>query len=307
MRNRETRGAGGPDVPGRRQFLRCSLLAAAGAGSGFNALAARGGFQIGCWTRPWAKFDYLAALDGIAGAGYRYAGLMSLTVDGKPTGIHHDSAPGQIAEIDRQVRQRKLRVLSVWAGNFPYQKSMEEGVAGLKRIIDHCAQLGSPSLLLGGVGRPEQAVAYYKVVAECCPYAAEKKVVLSVKPHGGTNATGAHCRRLVEQIGHKNFGIFYDPGNIFYYSDAAIDPVDDAPSVDGVVVGVTVKDFRKPKEVMLTPGTGMVNFKEVMARLRKGGFTRGPLIVECLDPGDLEHINAEARKARLFVEGLVKG
>ncbi len=83
--------------------------------------------------------------------------------------------------------------------------------------------------------------------------------------------------------------------------------MDDVPSVNGVVVGVTVKDFRMPKEVMLTPGTGMVNFKEVLARLKKGGFTRGPLIVECLDLGDLAHINAEARKARLFLEGLVKG
>ena len=307
MRNRiEISGSGGPANPGRRQFLKCALLAA-GAGSGFSALAARGGFEIGCWTRPWAKFDYPAAFDGIAGAGYKNIGLMSMTLNGKPTGINHDSTPEQIAEIARQVRQRKLKTISVWAGTFPFQKSVEQGVAGLKRVIDHCAQFGSRSLLLGGVSRPEQAGPYYKVVAECCPYAATRKVVLSVKPHGGTNATGAQCRKLVEQVGHKNFGIFYDPGNIFYYSNGTINPVDDAPSVNGVVVGVTVKDFRMPKEVMLTPGTGMVNFKDVLARLRKGGFTRGPLIVECLDQGDLAHLNAEARKARLFVEGLVKG
>ncbi len=302
----ETRASGGLAVSDRRQFLKCSLLATA-AGSSFRALAARGGYEIGCWTRSWSKFDYTAAIDGIAGAGYKNIGLMSMMLNGKPLGIDHDSTPEQITEIASQVRKRGLKIISVWAGRFPFQKSVEEGVAGLKRIIDYCAQFGSRSLLLGGVGRPEQAVPYYKVIAECCPYAATKKVVLSVKPHGGTNATGAQCRKLVEQVGHKNFGIFYDPGNIFFYSNGTINPVDDAPSVDGVVVGVTVKDFRMPKEVMLTPGTGMVNFKEVLARLKKGGFTRGPLIVECLDLGDLAHINEEARKARLFVEGLVKG
>ncbi len=82
--------------------------------------------------------------------------------------------------------------------------------------------------------------------------------------------------------------------------------MDDAPSVAGLVVGMCVKDFRLPKEVMLTPGTGMVNFPEVMARLRKGGFTHGPLVVECLDPGDPAQTVAQARKARLFLENLLK-
>jgi sugar phosphate isomerase/epimerase len=67
-----------------------------------------------------------------------------------------------------------------------------------------------------------------------------------------------------------------------------------------------VKDFRLPKEVMLTPGTGLVKFREVLARLKKGGFTHGPLVVECLDPGDVAQTNAQARKARLFLENLVK-
>ena len=41
-----------------------------------------------------------------------------------------------------------------------------------------------------------------------------------------------------------------------------------------------------------------------LPRLKQGGFTRGPLIVECLDRGDtLAKITAEAKKARRFVEG----
>ncbi len=91
------------------------------------------------------------------------------------------------------------------------------------------------------------------------------------------------------------------------YSDAKLKPIDDAATVDGLVVGMCEKDFRMPKEVMLTPGTGMVDFRAVMAKLKKGGFTRGPLVVECLDISDPAKIVDEARKARLFVEDAVKG
>ena len=135
-----------------------------------------------------------------------------------------------------------------------------------------------------------------------------KGVGLSVKPHGGQNATGPQCRKLIEQVGHKNFRLWYDPGNIFYYSDGKLDPVDDAATVDGLVVGMSVKDFMPPKEVLVTPGTGQVNFREgVRQPASKGGFTRGPLIVECLDRGDTPaKITAEAKQARRFVEGLVR-
>ena len=128
---------------------------------------------------------------------------------------------------------------------------------------------------------------------------------MSVKPHGPLNNTGAECRPLIESIGHKNFKLWYDPGNVYYYSDGRIDPVNDAGEVDGLVCGMSIKDFLMPKNVDVTPGTGMVDFAGVMARLRKGGFRKGPLIVECLSQGDLSFINSEALKARLFLEKLI--
>jgi sugar phosphate isomerase/epimerase len=291
-------------APDRRQFLKTSLMLA-GAAPLARGLAAGGGWRIGCWTRPWGKTDYPRVFDGVAAAGYAYIGLMNLVLSGKDANVTYQSTPEAAAALGREAGQRGLKIISVWGGSFPFQKGIDAGIAGLKRIIDNCVACGSPSLLLGGVGRPEQTEPYYKVVAECCGYAASRKVGLSVKPHGGTNATGNDCRQLVARVGHKNFGIFYDPGNIFYYSDGKLDPVDDAPSVDGLVVGMIVKDFRMPKEVMLTPGTGLVNFRAVLAKLKKGGFTSGPLVVECLDPGDPAQTDAQARKARLFLENLM--
>jgi len=290
----------------RRDFIRSSsLLGIAALAGPLGTLAGPGpGYQLGCYTRPWDKFDYRTALDGIADAGFHYAGIM--TAKGKSWVIVTvDSTPDEVAAIAREVKQRGLRTLSIYGGDFPVARSVEAGIGGLTKLIDHCTLCSCPNLLLGGTGDPGLVEAYYKVVAECCDYAASKGVGLSIKPHGGQNATGPQCRKIIERVGHKNFRLWYDPGNIFYYSDGRLDPVQDSATVDGLVAGMSVKDFKLPKEVLVTPGTGLVNFREVLARLRKGGFRSGPMIVECLAVSDTpSRITAEAKQARQFLEGL---
>jgi len=279
----------------RRQFIGSALVATAGA------MLSRAGepprWQMGCYTRPWAQYDYHVAFDGIAAAGFKYVGLMG-TKSKTSLIISLATTPKEAAALGAEAKQRGLGVISMWADQFSTGNT-----DGLKRLIENSAACGCPNLLLGGTDE-QHADAYYKIVAECCDYAAAKGVVLSVKPHGGSNANGAECRKIIDRIGHKSFRLWYDPGNIFYYSDGKLDPVDDAATVGGVVAGMCVKDFRPPKEVEITPGTGQVNFKKVLSRLQQGGFIRGPLVVECLDRGDLADINAEAVKARQFLEAL---
>ena len=290
----------------RRDLLRAGSAAlAAELASPLAGVAAEApGYQIGCYTRPWDQYEYKVALDGIAEAGFKFAGLM--TAKGKSwVLITVESTAEEVATIAEEVRKRGLKTLSLYGCDFPVAKSVEAGIAGLKKLVDHCVICGCPNLMVAGTADEKLVQSYYKVVAECCEYAAAKSVGLSVKPHGGQNATGAQCRKIIETVGHKNFRIWYDPGNIFYYSQGKLDPVDDVPSVDGLVVGMSVKDFVAPKEVAVTPGTGQVNFREVLARLKKGGFTAGPLIVECLARGDsAAKITAEAKKARQLLEEL---
>ncbi len=283
----------------RRHFMggfaaALASLPARGAALPAKAPSGASAFKIGCYTRPWSAYDYRVALDAIAAAGFKYAGLMT-TKSKNNLILSVDSTQEEAVTVGNELKQRGLGVLSLWGGNFPIDKP-----DGLKRLIDNCAACGCPHLLLGGTNE-ERATAYYGIVADCCDYATEKQVVMSVKPHGGSNANGSLCRRIIDQINHKSFRLWYDPGNIFYYSDGALDPVNDAAAVDGVVAGMSVKDFRPPKEVALTPGTGIVDFVKVFARLQQGGFTQGPLVVECLSPGELPHLAAEAAKARTFL------
>ncbi len=281
----------------RRQFIGTLMTATAGAALTRSFAAAAPRWQIGCYTRPWDQHDWRIAFDAIAGAGFKYVGLMT-TKSKNHLILSTETTPEEAAKVGAEAQQRGLQIISMWGGQF-------SDVAGLKRLIENSAACSCPNLLLGGTDE-KRAAAYYKAIADCCGYAAEKKVGLSVKPHGGSNANGAQCRKLIEQVAHKNFRLWYDPGNIFYYSEGKLDPVDDAAAVDGLVVGLSVKDFKPPKEVLLTPGTGQVNFAKVMARLKQGGFTGGPLVVECLDRGDLPALAAAAKQARLFVEGLVR-
>lgn len=294
----------------RRRFLGRSIqLGAAGLAASYAlespvaAGAAGERWQIGCYTRPWAKQDYRVALDAIAEAGFKYAGLMT-TNNKEGLVISVSTTLEEAEQVGREAKKRGLRIPSVYGGGIPVAQSLEAGIAGLKKLIDNCAVCGAANLLMGGIGNEKLYDAYYKAIAECCDYAAAKSVGISVKPHGGLNATGPQCRKTIEMVNHKNFRIWYDPGNIMFYSEGRLDPVADAATVDGLVVGMCVKDYKHPRNVAVTPGTGQVDFAGVMARLKQGGFTRGALVVECLDPGDLEQTLAEAKKARQFLENL---
>jgi sugar phosphate isomerase/epimerase len=271
-------------------------------GAETGGAAPNAAWQIGCYTRVFDQFDYPVALDSIAEAGFKYVGLM--TTKGTQGAIIKAATPvEEVRAAHSEATARGLKVLSVY-GEFPIAESRDANIAGLKRLIDATATCGCPNLMLGGTTDEKLYQLYYKTIAECCDYAGEKRVGLSIKPHGGQNATGPQCRKAIELVGKKNFGLWYDPGNIFYYSYGRLDPVADAATVDGLVVGMSVKDFLPPKEVLVNIGEGKVDFPAVFARLKQGGFTHGPLIVECLARGSLESVKAAATKTRHFLEKL---
>jgi sugar phosphate isomerase/epimerase len=265
------------------------------------AAASRDSYKLGCYTRPWDQFDYRIAFDGIAEAGFQFVGLM--TAKGMSSEmINPDTTPEVVHSIAHEVKERGLKTLSIYGGDLPAAKSVPAAAAGLRKLIDYAVICSCPNLLLGGTTEEHLVKRYYQAVAECCDYARNAGVGLSIKPHGGQNSTGLQCRKLIEQVGHQNFRLWYDPGNIFYYSDGKLDPVDDCATVDGLVVGMSVKDYKKPKDVLLTPGTGLVNFAQVLSRLREGGFRSGPLVIECLTVSDTAaKITAEAKQARHFL------
>jgi sugar phosphate isomerase/epimerase len=269
--------------------------------------AAAGNYTIGCYTRLWEKFDYRVALDAIAEAGFKHAGLMTTNSKSRLV-ISVDTTLEEAQQVGAECKKRGLAIPSVYGGGIPVQKSLDDAVKGLRHLIDNCVAAGAKTLLMGGTSE-KLYEPYFKAIAACCDYAAEKHVGLTIKPHGGVNATGPQLRKAIEFVGSKNFTVWYDAGNIFFYSEGKLNPLDDAPSLDGLVSGWCVKDFTlQPKrDVWVTPGTGLVDFKGVFARLKKGGFVRGSLVLETITrtDGTLPLMLAEAKRARKFLEDLV--
>jgi sugar phosphate isomerase/epimerase len=290
----------------RRNFLQSSSMTGTAllCGSVYEcALAANGsGYQIGCYTRPFDEFDWKTAFDKIAEAGFKFVGLMTTNTKDW-TMVHPSTSRDVVLEYREHAANRGLDVISLY-GDFSPTADASENVKSLQLLIDYCSICDCPHLLLGGISDERLYTSYYQAIKECCAYASERRVRMSIKPHGGQNATGPQCRKIVERVGHQTFGLWYDPGNIFYYSDGKVDPVQDSATVNGLVLGMSIKDFQPPKEVLVNPGDGQVDFASVMKTLRGGGFTSGPLVLECLKRGSLDEVTASARRARQFIERL---
>ena len=211
----------------RRTFV--SKITLASAGAAFFSAIKPAAWQLGCFTRPWGRqHDYQVAFDGIAEAGFKYVGLMS-SKSGRI--VSSQTTPEQAAVVLEEAKSRGLKIACTLGSRFGVRSSVTEGIKGLKSLIDNTAICHCHHLLHLGIDRPELEEPYYKVVAECCDYAAEKGVMLGIKPHGPLNPTARDCRQLVEKVGHKNFRVWYDPGNIYYYSDGKLDPVNEAAAV----------------------------------------------------------------------------
>lgn len=291
----------------RRQFIQTSLAATLATTLSARAHAAdKSPWKVGCFTRPWAQHEYTVALDAIAEAGFEYVGFMNTTKNGKGAQmINWDMPLEEAAEMAEAARSRGLTVAAAWGGRFPTEKGLEEAIAGLTKLIDASKAATVPDILLGGEGRAEYLETYEGAIKACLDYAQKQGVRVCMKPHDTFNFTGEDCKGTIERINHPNFSFYYDPGNILHYSKGKRAPEMDSQGIGDAVYGMCVKDYLEGKSVNITPGTGQVDFEKVVANLKASGFKGGPMIIECLNPGTLEEILAEAKKTKAFVEGLI--
>ena len=117
---------------GRREFLIRTLHVSAGGVFSSQALSRTSlqagdnkvdTWQIGCYTRPWDKQDYRVALDAIAEAGYKHAGLMTTNTKSRLV-ICAETSPEEAQQVGEEVKKRGLQVPSVYGGGIPVAKSL---------------------------------------------------------------------------------------------------------------------------------------------------------------------------------------
>ena len=282
----------------RRSFLTATSLATFGLLSSSHAEGTR--WQIGCFNRPWSKWGFDEALDGIEAAGYPIVGLLTRSKTDPFTGA--DATQEYLETLKKKIAARGLK--ANMSAIRTINTSVEEGIKDLRKQVDNAKTLNLEYLLSFGVDKPTDQENYFKIMSDAAAYSQERGIKLVLKPHGGSSGASEEIKRSIDAINHKNFGIWYDAGNIIYYTGK--DPVEELEPIAQYVTGFCAKDCAQPKgDVMIQLGTGKVDFQKVFSRLKKAGFN-GPIMLEGSSPGaNAAEATANAKANREFLEKVI--
>jgi sugar phosphate isomerase/epimerase len=338
----------------RREFIATASAAAAAAwlpvsadGAQRSGTGNRSTSAIGCHTRPFTTFraaqadnpDYV--LDAIKAAGFAYADMIAPapaggrgTARGGPAGEARgaSAAPGRgapptaeaIAALKQKLAARGLKSNIANFPTAPRDTPQADAIAAARRISDNAQTLGQKYALNLGIEEEERWVGWCKVLTEAAAYGKDRGVRVVVKHHHGLNNTSMDLLGWIKQVNHPNFGVFFDPGNVVYYTGK--DPVKQLDIIGPHVSGVVAKDCNAPHfmeravgdppfgskvtgagnpEVMIQFGTGKVDFPAFFGKLKSFGFS-GPIMVEGTEVGaTLEQTIANARANREFLEKIL--
>jgi len=330
----------------RREFLASAASAAAAAAilpaSARAAAPQPARWPIGCHTRPFSTFrasqaanpDYI--LDAVKAAGFEFADMIGGgggggrgAAAGATPGAAAAPAPARgaaatpeaTAELKQKLAARGLKSNIAPLSTAPAGFTVADAIANARRVITNAHTLGQTYALNLGIEDYARWADWCKVLADAAAFGQERGVKVVVKHHHGLQNTSMDLIAWTKQVNHPNFGLFFDPGNVVYYTGK--DPVKDLELIGPYVSGVVAKDCNAPHfmeraagdppfgakvtgagnpEVMIQFGTGKVDFAAFFARLKSFGF-KGPVMVEGTAVGaTLEETIANARANRQFLE-----
>jgi len=285
----------------RREFLQHTIRGGAAATVGLSlwpSLGAGVQWQIGCFNRPWTAWSFDEALKQTRAAGYQTTGLLTRTKDEPFIGA--DATPEYLARLKQRIAGAGLKP-NMGALRSRHDIPLGESITEVRRQIEHADALALTYVLTFGVDKAEEYEHYYKVMKDAAAYAQERRIKLVMKPHGGGSGASGEIVAAMKAVQHANFKIWYDAGNIIYYTGK--DPIEELKPIAQHVTGFCAKDCAAPKsDVMIQFGTGKVDFAGVFGTLKAAGFD-GPIMVECCKVGaTAEETTANARANRQFLE-----
>jgi sugar phosphate isomerase/epimerase len=289
----------------RRDFLQQSIAGGAVTALGMSLSPSLGAravkWPVGCFNRPWTKWSFDDTLKQIKAAGYQTTGLLTRTREEPFIGA--DATPEYLTALKQRIAGSGLKA-TMGALRSRHDIPLEDSIKETRKQVENAAALALTYLLTFGVDKPEEYGHYYKVMSDTAAYAQERKIKLVMKPHGGSSGASDDIVAVLKAVQHPNFKIWYDAGNIIYYT--AKDPIEELKPIAQHVTGFCAKDCAALKsDVMIQFGTGKVDFAGVFATLKAAGFD-GPIMVECCTVGATpEETMANARANREFLENVL--
>lgn len=266
-------------------------------------------WPLGCFNRPWTKWSYDETLDAIKAAGYEYTGLLTPVAAKGDVFTGATATPEYLAALKQKIAARGLKV-NMTALRVRTELPVADAIADTRKQLEHARVVGVEFALTFGEDKPERYEKYFQVMADAAAFAEERGIKLVMKPHGGGSGASGEILVALQAVGHRNFKIWYDAGNIVYYTGK--DPVAELKPIVEHVTGFCAKDCvvetvngkRKP-EVMIQFGAGQVDFAGVLRTLKDAGF-HGPIMVEGCRVGATPGETMEnARANRLYLEKIL--
>jgi len=286
----------------RREFFIDGALLVAGAAvaadRAFAGPAPAAKWPIGCFNRPWSKWPFAETVKSVKAAGYGITGLLTRTKT--DPFVSPDATAEYLWSLKSGLTAAGITA-NMAALSSRHDIPIEETNLSLRTQIDNAAYLGVKTVLTFGTDKPEHFDHYFRAMSAAAAYAQEKGVEVAMKPHGGSSGASEEIIAGIKKVGHPNFKIWYDAGNIIYYTGK--DPIEELKPIVQYVTGFCAKDCGQPKgDVMIQFGTGKVDFKGVFQVLKSAGF-KGPIMVEGVAPAETpEAIAVNARANREFLE-----
>ena len=282
----------------RREFIQHTALVTAATAAMQLDAEAKVNWPVGCFNRPWTKWSFDETLKQIKAAGYKTTGLLSRTKD-EPF-IAADAKPEYLDALKKKLAANGLTA-NMGALRSRHNIPLEDSIKEMRQQIDNARFLGLQFVLSFGVDKPEEYAHYYKVMSDAAAYADERKIKLVMKPHGGGSGASDEILKAIKEVNHRNFKIWYDAGNIIYYTGK--DPIEELKPIAAHVTGFCAKDCGAVKgEVMMQFGEGKVDFAGVFKAMKAAGF-KGPIMVEGVKVGATpEETSANAKANREFLE-----
>jgi L-ribulose-5-phosphate 3-epimerase len=189
-------------------------------------------------TNSYHTYGLDEALEGIAGAGFKYVELSA--VRGWTEHVPLEATDAQIAEIKAKLNRLGLKA-SALSGHSDLTTA--EGVVDGKKAVDLCTKLGL-SLMVTAIGghysEDEDKDSFMGYIHDLADYAAGQGVALALEVHGDIMASGQLSIPLIKEINRDNVRINYDTANCVFYG--GVEAVDDLRPVVPYLAHIHLKD-----------------------------------------------------------------
>ncbi|MEX2214919.1 MAG: TIM barrel protein [Phycisphaeraceae bacterium] len=309
----------------RRSFLQGALAAIAAAGAAnlrspavFAEDTAKPGvpspttFQLACMTLPYSAFPLQRSLEGIKSAGYKYVAWgtshrepgEAKSVPVMPT----DAAPQKAKDLGKRCRDAGLEPVMMFSYIYPEHN---DAINIFTNRIKQAQAAGIGQVLTFGHTKGGNHALWVERFKQLGPIAKDHGVMIVIKQHGGETGTGEACAKITREIDHPAIKVNYDAGNVMDYLN--VDPIPDIQKCAGDVRSFCIKDHRNfPKDEDCGPGFGEIDHYKLLHTVAMTGLTM-PLCCENIfaplleRPKEAEGVDALAKRAREFLETVVKG